>query len=326
MKTKKLLIAKLISKCNPLISFRLLNLFLLMLLLSVNITNAQTKHTEEEEEEEKEGQLINGQQVMCGGTERWSQKVLVDNLVSTINFTGIPTTVNSLVNIVTPTPSTTMPRQPGIEDKTYTFTCNVTVKKAETDNDYHLVLSDGTHTLIGEIPDPVCSAAASSNYVPQYTAARNFVDTYIGSGTYSSVNIAAVQVYGVAFVDPPHGQTGAAPNNLEIHPILRINFIGTTDIEAEPQKQMDVSIFPNPFKDNITVNLTTKAANLKNCSIQFFDVMANKVAEFDLKTKSKSQIAETINTSQIAAGSYIYRIISDGKPIYDGRIISLPSN
>jgi|ERR1700757_678187 len=320
MKAKKLSITKLIAKSNSLFGFKVFNLFLFASLLSANVTLAQNNR---EKEEDEEGEV---EQTMCGGTERWSQKVLVDNLVSTINFTPISTTVNNLINIVTPTPSTTMPRQPGIEDKSYTFTCNVTVKKAETDNDYHLVLSDGTHTLIGEIPDPVCSAAASSNYVPQYTAARNFVDTYIGSGTYSSVHIAAVQVYGVAFVDPPHGQTGAAPNNLEIHPILRINFLGTTGIEAEPEKQMDVNIFPNPFKDNITVNLTTKTANLKNCSIQLFDVMANKVAEFDLKVKNKNQIAQTINTSQVAAGSYIYRIISDGKPIYDGRIIALPNN
>ncbi|HTA60940.1 MAG TPA: T9SS type A sorting domain-containing protein [Bacteroidia bacterium] len=320
MKIKKLLISSLFN-------FKVANLFLFMFLLAVNITNAQSnsKHKEEEEEEEEHA-LINGKQVMCGGTERWSQKVLVDAAVSTINFTALPATVNSMVNIVTPTPSTSMPRYAGVEDKCYTFTCNVTVKKAETDNDYHLVLSDGTHTLIGEIPDPVCSAAASSNYVPQYTAARNFVDTYIGSGSYSSVHIAPVQIYGVAFVDPPHGQTGAAPNNLEIHPILKINFIPTTGIDAVPEKQLDVTLFPNPFKDNLTINLTSKAANLKKCSIQFFDIMANKVAEFDLPVKGKKQIAETVNTTQIAPGTYIYRIISDGKPIYDGRIISLPNN
>jgi hypothetical protein len=325
MTTKKLPIFT--SMCKSVFSFKLVNLCVLALLLAVNITNAQSNAKQNKtEEEEEEREQMNGKQVMCGGTERWAVKVLTDAAVSTINFTSIPATVASMVNIVTPTPSTSMPRYAGVEDKCYTFTCNVTVKKAETDNDYHLVLSDGTHTLIGEIPDPVCAAAASSNYVAQYTAGRNFVDTYIGTGSYSSVHIPVVQVYGVAFVDPPHGQTGAAPNNLEIHPILKINFLGTTGInDVAPEKQLDVNIFPNPFTDNINVNLTSKTSTLKNCSIQFFDILANKVAEFDLKVKGKKEISETVNTTQIAPGTYIYRIISDGKPIYDGRIISLPT-
>jgi hypothetical protein len=319
MQTLKLSIAKFISSPSR---FALL---LFTILLSGNMAFAQNNKLQAKDEEE-DGEENGVEQTMCGGTERWDVKVLADPAASTVNLTPISTTVNSLINLTTPTPSTTMPRQPGLEDKTYTFTCSVTVKKAETDNDYHLVLSDGTHTLIGEIPDPVCSVAASSNFVPQYTAARNFVDTYIGSGTYSSVHIAPVQIYGVAFVDPPHGQTGAAPNNLEIHPILKINFLGTTDVNSLPPKQVDVSLYPNPFKDNLTVSLNTKAANLKKCSLQLFDVMANKVAEFDLPTLSSSQITATINTKQVAPGSYIYRIINDGKPIYDGKIISLPGN
>jgi hypothetical protein len=302
-------------------SFKLVNLFLLLLLLSVSVTNAQNKTVEKEEEEEERNE-----QTMCGGTERWSQKVLVDAAVNTINFTPINTTVASLVNIVTPTPSTSMPRYAGVEDKTYHFTCKITIKKAETDNDYHLVLSDGTHTLIGEIPDPACSAAAGSAYVNQYTAARNFIDTYIGTGSYSSVNIATVEVYGVAFVDPPHGQTGAAPNNLEIHPILKINFASTSGINPVPEKQLDVSVFPNPFKDKLNVTVLSKTANLKNCTIQLYDMMVNKVAEYDLPVRGKKQISEVINTANIAPGTYIYRIMNDGKLMYDGKLIALPND
>ena len=293
------------------------NLFI-ALLLSSNVLFSQNNYRNEENEE------LEG--AACGGTERWSQKVLVDAAVNSINFTPVSTTVNSLVNIVTPTPSTTMLRYAGVEDKTYKVICNITVKKAETDNDYHLVLSDGTHTLIGEIPDPTCSAAASSAYVSQYVAARNFIDTYIGPGSYSSVNIPQVEVYGVAFVDPPHGQTGAAPNNLEIHPILQINFLSTTGVNVVHEKQLDVNVFPNPFKDNLNVSVVSKTTSLKKCSIQLYDMMANEVAEFDLSVKGNKEISESINTKQIAPGTYIYRIINNGKPIYDGKIISLPKN
>jgi len=318
MEIENRFISKFTLKYKAASNFKLTILFSLLLLFIGTYASAQNNLRDKEEEGEVDA-------AMCGGTERWSQKVLVDAAVGTINFTPILTTVNSLVNIVTPTPSTTMPRYAGVEDKTYKVICNITIKKAEADNDYHLVLSDGTHTLIGEIPDPTCSAAATSAYVNQYIAARNFIDTYIGPGSYSSVNIPQVEVYGVAFVDPPHGQTGAAPNNLEIHPILQINFLTTTAINAIQEKQLSVNIFPNPFKEKINVNIISKTTILKKCSIQFFDMMANKVAEFDLTVKGNKEISELVNTSNISPGTYIYRLINDGKPIYDGKLICLPN-
>src|ERR1022692_4302387 len=141
----------------------------------------------------------------CGGVERWSEKVLVDASVSSINFTTVTKTVTQLTQLVTPTPSTTMPRTCPTECQVYTVNCVITIKKAETDNDYHLVLSDGSNTMIGEIPDPACSAAASSAYVSNYLDCRNFIDAHIASGNVSGLSLAVV-VTGVAFVDPPHGQ------------------------------------------------------------------------------------------------------------------------
>lgn len=318
METKKTPIIGFALKHKLVSNFRLGSLFFLLLSLSVNVVSAQSNARDKGEDE---GEV---EQTMCGGTERWAQKVLVDADVSTINFTPISTTVNNLINIVTPTPSTSMPRYAGVEDKTYNVTCKITIKKAESDNDYHLVLSDGTHTLIGEIPDPACAAAASSAYVSQYVAARNFIDTYIGTGSYSYVNIAPVEVYGVAFVDPPHGQTGAAPNNLELHPILSIKF-STAGINTIQEKQLEVSVYPNPFKDHIQVSVVSKSANFKKCSLQLYDMMANKVAEFDLSVKGHKEISELINTTSVAPGTYIYRIVNDGKPMYDGKLISVPN-
>ncbi len=174
-------------------SFKLVNLFLLLLLLSVNITNAQNNRKEKVEEEE-EYELANGK-TLCGGTERWSQKVLVDAAISTINFTPIAANVGYMVGITTPSSSPTMPRYAGVEDKTYNVTCKITIKKVETDSNYHLVLSDGTHTMIGEIPDPSCSAAGSSAYVNDYIAARNFIDAHIASGVGVTIDIKIVYIY-----------------------------------------------------------------------------------------------------------------------------------
>ena len=55
-------------------------------------------------------------------------------------------------------------------------------------------------------------------------------------------------------------------------------------------------------------------------------MMANRVAEFDLHVKGKKEISEVINTTNVSPGTYIYRIVSDGRPIYDGKLIALPSN
>src|ERR1035437_3529910 len=195
----------------------------LLSLCNIFDSKAQSKA---EREEEENAQVDSA----CGGTERWAEKVLADALASTVNFTPVLSNVASLVALATPTPNPYMTRQAGVEDKVYQITCNITIKKSETDADYHLVLSDGTHTLIGEIPNPVCSTAVATAHVIQYTTARNFIDAHIASGNVSNVNIGMVTVTGVPFVDPPHGQTGAAPNNLELHPILDIHFSSSTAV------------------------------------------------------------------------------------------------
>jgi hypothetical protein len=164
----------------------------------------------------------------CGGVERWSVKVLTDSLAGTVNFTPKSTSIAHLVSIATPTPNSTMPRYQPVEDSTYIVTCSITIKKAESDSDFHLVLSNGTQTLIGEIPDPACSTVAASPYASQFQACRNFINANIAAGNVNNVNLPPVTVTGVAFIDPPHGQTGAAPNNLELHPILNIYFASTT--------------------------------------------------------------------------------------------------
>lgn len=163
----------------------------------------------------------------CGGVERWAVKVFTDPLAYTINWTPKPTSIAHLVAITTPTPSGSMPRYQPVEDSTYIVSCLITIKKDEADSDFHLVLSDGTHTLIGEVPCPGCASVAASPKIAQFIAARNWVIQNIGYGNVNNINLPPVTVTGVAFVDPPHGQTGAAPNNLEIHSIIDIHFTST---------------------------------------------------------------------------------------------------
>ena len=83
--------------------------------------------------------------VLCGGVERWSVKVLTDAAAAQVNYTPKLTTMDSLIHIPT-NPSTIAPRMAGIEFQNYTLTCKITIKKNEDDNDYHLVLQSGTAT------------------------------------------------------------------------------------------------------------------------------------------------------------------------------------
>src|SRR6516164_6536535 len=46
------------------------------------------------------------------------------------------------------------------------------------------------------------------------------------SGKWNDGAGAPVEITGIGFFDRPHGQVGRAPNNIEIHPILSIQFLG----------------------------------------------------------------------------------------------------
>lgn len=259
----------------------------------------------------------------CGGVERWSLKVLTDTGAGNVNYVPVNSTVISLINLAAPPPNANAPRFYPFEYTTYKVQCYILAKRAETDNDYHLVLGDSANsvnTLVGEVPDPVCSEAASSTHVNEYIAARNFVNAHIAQGNVYNVTLPKVIVTGVAFIDPPHGQSGAAPNNIELHPILSIQFVNTGVENVKPILQVTVS--PNPFNGSFSVNVYSLTATLKNCSIRIYNIMGQMVKEQALAVKNGKEIAETVTAAGLSSGIYIYRIINDGQLLYDGKIIA----
>jgi hypothetical protein len=276
----------------------------------------QLKEEGEDEDGERADRSMN-----CGGVERWAQKTLTDAAENTINFTPVLKTTTQLAALVTPTPSTSMLRTGPVETTTYVTHCNITIKKAETDADYHLVLDDGSgHTIIGEIPDPTCSAAAGSPYVNQFLAARNFIDAHIASGNVSSVNIAPVVVTGVGFVDPPHGQTGAAPNNLELHPIIDIHFEGAAGIQ-DMSKTLVVSVGPNPMSASTRFQVTSTLNNLGTCSLILYDMLGEEVKNVPVAVTGTNTLDYTLVKDDLKAGIYIYRLKNNGAPLYEGKLM-----
>jgi hypothetical protein len=258
----------------------------------------------------------------CGGTERWYTKVLADANAAQINLTPKATTIDSLVNIATPATTTVDTRIAGLEYQTYSVVCNITQKRNESDNDYHLVLSDGTNTMIGEVPDPTCAVASTSAHVNEYIAARNWVNTYIGTAANLNINIAPVLVTGVAFLDPPHGQTGAAKNNLEIHSILKLEFVSTTSVNLIKDAALfTVSVSPTSFSEFTTFHVVSTKLNLGVCELEIWDLNGNKVQNLNLPVNNNKEINFTFHRDKLSTGMYIYRITNDGGTLYEGKII-----
>jgi hypothetical protein len=85
--------------------------------------------------------------------------------------------------------------------------------------------------MIVELPDPHCRLACNSRFRGHFEAARATVIAQLGgaagppSGHFQRLTPPRlVVVTGVGFFDFLHGQTGVAPNGIELHPVLGIVF------------------------------------------------------------------------------------------------------
>ena len=138
------------------------------------------------------------------GVERWTVKTLQDRPVL------IPrkrTTVAAL---------TSLPRPVGLpewrlrfERHVFQVVAPVTLIRPEDDQDLHVVLRKGRKHMIAEAPAWSCTRKAKLYRRQQMARARQRVRI-----------CRRARVTGVAFFDFKHGQTGVAPNAIELHPIV----------------------------------------------------------------------------------------------------------
>ena len=138
------------------------------------------------------------------GVERWSVKTLKDR---PLLLRARATTVAHLVSLTRPTtlPATRMP----FERRIYTVVAAVTLDRAEADLDHHYVLRVGQQTMIAEAPSSLCTGGATAYRRRQMASTRAVARV-----------CSRARVTGVAFFDFLQGQTGVAPNGIELHPIL----------------------------------------------------------------------------------------------------------
>lgn len=158
------------------------------------------------------------------------------------------TTIASLRALAVPAVLPPDGRSEGAEQTTWQLDAILTGYKHETDGDYHLVIADDQgNTMIAEIPDPA-ALAPGSFFVTEITGARQAFDDKFGlqmaaSPEAASPEVAAapesgmaaavpalipantpVTVRGLGFFDFAHGQDGVAPNAIELHPVISIEF------------------------------------------------------------------------------------------------------
>lgn len=157
------------------------------------------------------------------GVERWPVKTGTDADAGQVTLSPVQTTIAQMVLLHPPSNPPNANRVNPTELTDFTISATLTGFKLEADNDYHLVISDGTRTMIVEIPNPGC-VGSGSLFRPQISQARAKFDShYVAGGSFQSVSV-SVTVTGIGFFDKIHGQTGVAPNGIELHPVLNIDF------------------------------------------------------------------------------------------------------
>jgi hypothetical protein len=153
------------------------------------------------------------------GVERWPVKTLQDRPRL---LRARPTTIAHLVGLPRPAavPGTRLPS----ERHLYTVIAAVTLVRDESDQDLHVVLRSGSKHMIAEAPNaPFCTAHATAYRKRQMRAARSLVR-----------RCARARVVGVVFWDYYHGQTGVAPNVIELHPILGFSCLSNAGSPPPP--------------------------------------------------------------------------------------------
>ncbi|GAC1349270.1 MAG: hypothetical protein NVSMB27_20810 [Ktedonobacteraceae bacterium] len=177
------------------------------------------------------------------GVERWSVKTGTDADAGLINLhSTTQTTIASLISLPAPTNLPTNNRIQPTETTVFQLHATLTEYRLESDSDYHLILSDGSgNTMISEIASPAC-VGSSSPLLPGIQNARSEFDArYTATSSFQTANV-PVTVTGVGFFDFLHGQVGVAPNGIELHAVLDVQF----DTGGTPTPTPTPTLTPTP--------------------------------------------------------------------------------
>jgi hypothetical protein len=172
----------------------------------------------------------------CGvhcGTERWRIKTIFDNDAKQINFMPRHTTVSELAAMRAP--EVLSDDRNAAEKQVYSVEAVLLGWKQEIaehgDHDFHLVLADPndvTRTMIAEVPSVECQGACSSSQAQHFAEVRQILTAQLSEPEAHFRRFPhawVVRVEGVGFFDVFHQQIGVAENCMELHPLLKVEFV-----------------------------------------------------------------------------------------------------
>jgi Fibronectin type III domain/IPT/TIG domain len=217
------------------------------------------------------------------GVERWSVKTGTDADAALVNVGATtPTTIATMRSYSPPASLPANNRIQPQETAVYSIDATLTEYKLETDSDYHLVIQDGSgSTMITEIPDPAC--AAGSLFLTSIQSARGEFDAkFTATGSFKVTSV-PVRIRGIGFFDFLHGQTGVAPNGIELHPVLDIQF------NPPPPVPMVDSVIPNSGPTAGGTSVTISGTNFTAVTAVAF----GSAAATTYTVNSATQIAAT---------------------------------
>ncbi|HVT11640.1 MAG TPA: hypothetical protein VHE55_05195 [Fimbriimonadaceae bacterium] len=167
--------------------------------------------------------------------ERWGTKTGVGGDSDQIDFAHPKeTTVADLIGLPRPDGLPTR-GGPGsdrfgpVEKTAYTIDAKLIRYKLEEedDQDFHIVITDYKNpglTMIVEIPDPR-AVDPSSPWRDQIAKARQVFEDAFHPISRFTRRTAHLRITGIGFFDFLHGQSGVAPNGIELHPVTVIEIL-----------------------------------------------------------------------------------------------------
>lgn len=164
------------------------------------------------------------------GKERELVKVLEDADAPSIAFTPRTSSVEAIRNLPVPAGyDRNSERRYEAEKHVLQVRAQLIGWKYEDDEDFHIVIAQPGHpdeTMIVEPPDPSCSTSPKA---ADFAAVRaSFVKCFGEPARWKKLPPMIVDLAGVVYFDPLHGQTGVSPNGAELHPLLKVRTVSGT--------------------------------------------------------------------------------------------------
>jgi hypothetical protein len=166
----------------------------------------------------------------CPAKERWDVKTLSDPDVTKVRINTIVDTTVAKLRLTKPgvTIGTHTPRLSS-ERTVYRVTAELVEAKVEPDGDVHLVITipgqpTSKRQMIAEFPKAECPPESGSPDVEKIDKARSDFEQICGMQHAGFKHLHGLAtITGVGFFDVKHGgvgQTGHAPDNRELHPVI----------------------------------------------------------------------------------------------------------